>query len=412
MRFRRWGLFESVRGERSVCPRFFRSWLLLSVCLVPAAHAQIGTPVNIGSTQVVGSFSTTLNVNTTQAVPAGASIIVIANSQPNGGSAATPTGAACSDSASHTYNTDASQFNSNAAFGLTTICSTHGLTSQLSSGATITVTWSGGSASWTQDIQVFLVTGLAGAPLDKTAANLGTSASPSSGTTAATAQANELLFGAILNGGRSASGAGFSPGSNGTANPCASTGTATYSNLGGIGSVAPSLFGIYCQVSATGAYTANGAFSLTSSWEAVLATYRGAATHFTVSAPGTATAGSAFSFTVTALNGSNTTATTYTGTVHFTSTDGLATLPADYTFTGADAGVHTFSATLGTSGSQTITATDTVTSSITGTSGSVTLTPLGISAPAVSGWVLAFLAVLLGGLGMLATRILGGRETP
>ncbi|HYW46295.1 MAG TPA: hypothetical protein VE959_25740 [Bryobacteraceae bacterium] len=183
------------------------------------ARAQIGTPVNIGSTQSTDSFSTSLNVNTTQAVPAGASVIVIANSVPNGGGSATPTAAACSDSGGHTYNTDASEFNSNAAFGLTTICSTHGLASQLSSGATVTVTWSGGSAPWTQDIEVFSVTGLAGTPLDETASNLGTSASPSSGTTAATAQANELLFGAILNGGRSASGAGFSPGSNGTANP-------------------------------------------------------------------------------------------------------------------------------------------------------------------------------------------------
>ena len=34
--------------------------------------------------------------------------------------------------------------------------------------------------------------------------------------------------------------------------------------------------------------------------------------------------------------------TGYTGTVHFTSTDNTATLPANYTFTAADKGVHTF----------------------------------------------------------------------
>ena len=60
-------------------------------------------------------------------------------------------------------------------------------------------------------------------------------------------------------------------------------------------------------------------------------------------------------------------ATGYTGTVHFTSSDGAATLPADYTFTGGDNGVHTLSVTLKTAGSQTVTATDTVTGSITGT---------------------------------------------
>jgi hypothetical protein len=34
--------------------------------------------------------------------------------------------------------------------------------------------------------------------------------------------------------------------------------------------------------------------------------------------------------------------TGYTGTVHFSTNDPRATLPTDYTFTAADAGVHTF----------------------------------------------------------------------
>ncbi|WP_217551179.1 hypothetical protein, partial [Pantoea sp. GbtcB22] len=46
------------------------------------------------------------------------------------------------------------------------------------------------------------------------------------------------------------------------------------------------------------------------------------------------------------------TATSYTGTVHFTSTDPLAQLPADYTFTASDQGVHFFRVTFGTSGSE------------------------------------------------------------
>ncbi len=92
------------------------------------------------------------------------------------------------------------------------------------------------------------------------------------------------------------------------------------------------------------------------------------ATHFTVSAPASATAGTPSSFTVTALDALDNTATGYTGTVHFTSTDGAATLPADSTLTN---GVGTFPVTLRTAGSQTITATDTVTSSISGTSGAI-----------------------------------------
>ncbi len=96
----------------------------------------------------------------------------------------------------------------------------------------------------------------------------------------------------------------------------------------------------------------------------------GAATHFVVNASSPATAGSAFSFTVTAQDAYNNTATGYSGTVHFTSSDGQAVLPADSTLTN---GARTFSATLKTTGAQTITATDTVTNSITATSNSISV---------------------------------------
>jgi hypothetical protein len=84
-------------------------------------------------------------------------------------------------------------------------------------------------------------------------------------------------------------------------------------------------------------------------------------------------AGVAHSFTVTAKDLGGNTATGYTGTVHFTSSDGQAVLPANYTFIPGDNGVHTFSATLKTVGTQSITATDTVTSSITGTQSPITV---------------------------------------
>src|SRR5205814_9620598 len=85
------------------------------------------------------------------------------------------------------------------------------------------------------------------------------------------------------------------------------------------------------------------------------------------------TAGTAFSITVTALDQFNNVATSYTGTVHFTSSDGAAVLPANYAFVGGDNGVHTFTnlTTLKTSGNHTVTGTDTVTGSITGTSGTI-----------------------------------------
>jgi hypothetical protein len=128
----------------------------------------------------------------------------------------------------------------------------------------------------------------------------------------------------------------------------------------------------------------------------------GAATHFLVTAPATANAGTAFNFTVTALDQFNNTATSYGGTVHFTSTDGAATLPVNATLTN---GVGTFSATLRTNGNQTITATDTVTGSITGTSNTILVDPPGGSAvPTLSQWNLALLGILMAGLAMWSLK--------
>jgi Putative Ig domain len=94
-----------------------------------------------------------------------------------------------------------------------------------------------------------------------------------------------------------------------------------------------------------------------------------AATQFSVApATFTTTIGAAFNFTVTALDALNNTATGYSGTVHFTSSDAQAALPGDSTLTN---GVGTFSVTLKTSGSQTITATDTVTASLTGSASGI-----------------------------------------
>jgi hypothetical protein len=98
----------------------------------------------------------------------------------------------------------------------------------------------------------------------------------------------------------------------------------------------------------------------------VLAVDNNAATHFSVDAPANATAGTQMNVTVTALNASQQTDTGYLGTIHFTSTDPQAVLPADYTFTPGDQGVHVFSVTLKTSGNQTITATDIGNATITG----------------------------------------------
>jgi hypothetical protein len=79
--------------------------------------------------------------------------------------------------------------------------------------------------------------------------------------------------------------------------------------------------------------------------------------------------------TVTARDAYGNVATGYRGRVHFTSTDAAAALPSDYTFTATDAGVHSFSITLKTAGTRSVTATDTVTSSIKGTQSGIVVTP-------------------------------------
>src|SRR5207245_885844 len=69
------------------------------------------------------------------------------------------------------------------------------------------------------------------------------------------------------------------------------------------------------------------------------------------------------------------TASGYTGTVHFSSSDAQAVLPANYTFTATDAGVHTFSATLKTPGAQSVTATDTTAASLTASQTGIAVSP-------------------------------------
>ena len=60
--------------------------------------------------------------------------------------------------------------------------------------------------------------------------------------------------------------------------------------------------------------------------------------------------------------------TGYVGTVHFSSSDSTAMLPANYTFTASDAGVHTFTGlVLHKKGKQTLTVTDTQNSALTAT---------------------------------------------
>ncbi|MGA7928084.1 MAG: glycosyl hydrolase family 28-related protein [Candidatus Sulfotelmatobacter sp.] len=87
------------------------------------------------------------------------------------------------------------------------------------------------------------------------------------------------------------------------------------------------------------------------------------ATQFSVSGPASSGAGFAFTFTVTAFDAANNVATSYSGMVHFTSSDPAAKLPPNSKLMN---GTGTFSATLTNAGFQTITGTDTVSASLMG----------------------------------------------
>jgi hypothetical protein len=97
--------------------------------------------------------------------------------------------------------------------------------------------------------------------------------------------------------------------------------------------------------------------------------YQASASAFVLTAPAKVTAGVPFDLTVTAVDPFGQVAVGNTGTVTFSTTDpdpGVV-LPADYTFTAADAGVHSFGdATLATRGQQAIAVMDMANHAISG----------------------------------------------
>jgi hypothetical protein len=239
------------------------------------ARAEAVTPVSLGSNQAAATEATSLSVTTLQAVPAGAGIIVTAHDLEVGMPGQPPSSAACSDGAGDSYHADLSEVGGSGQ-SLTTVCSAAAITSQLPAGSMITVTWTGRANTQDELVEVFMVPGLAASPLDRTAAATGVSGAPSSGAIATTRQASELLFGAVADEAQSVSGAGFVAGTNGTSNHCAATASSGYGSVGGVdeSGSAPSLFGMYCVVEATGTYSASAALSSSVRWNALLATYK------------------------------------------------------------------------------------------------------------------------------------------
>jgi hypothetical protein len=139
--------------------------------------------------------------------------------------------------------------------------------------------------------------------------------------------------------------------------------------------------GSYAVTAAVSGVATAASFSLTNSPDVASA--------LVINAPSVVNSGEQFSFVVTAMDRYGNIATGYRGTVRFSSSDRKASLPANYLFVAADNGAHTFQATFNTPGSQTLTAFDTVTSSLTSMATltvragkSVTASPTANSTPA------------------------------
>jgi len=230
------------------------------------AEAAITLVGNIGTNNQKDGGHTSLSVTVgASGVGAGHSIIVTIAMDNS------PTGAvSCSDTAGNTYTNDVDFGQDSGTNGSRTIiCAAHNV-SALVNGNTITVNHPNVKAS---AMSANEFSGLAtSSVLDKTASagdNTGTNTSPTSGNTATTTQANELLIGAIA-----------------VEGPTADTFTlgASYSTLTRAGTNAGSAqdnITMNCEyqiVSATGAYHADGTMGTArNSWAAAIATYKAAA---------------------------------------------------------------------------------------------------------------------------------------
>jgi hypothetical protein len=118
--------------------------------------------------------------------------------------------------------------------------------------------------------------------------------------------------------------------------------------------------------------------------------------------PATVGTGTPVTFTVTSKEPGGTTDPGYIGTVHFTSTDSAAMLPADYTFagngTGKDNGTHVFSVTFRTLGAQSVTVTDVHAGMLT-TRASTTVAPVILAITPSSGTIAGGNPVTITGAG-------------
>jgi hypothetical protein len=151
---------------------------------------------------------------------------------------------------------------------------------------------------------------------------------------------------------------------------------ASYTFVAGDAGVHVFTLGVTLVTAGSQRVTAIDLFTPTINGSEILTVNPGSTTSLVVSGlPDPTPAGTPEPLTVTAEDQFGNVTPAYTGTVHFSSTDFAAILPADFAFVDADAGVVQFSGvTLFTTGPQTVRAIDTVNTTIRG-SETVTVNP-------------------------------------
>jgi len=155
----------------------------------------IGTPVSIGTVQDKTAAATTV-LTTTTAVPAGALIVVGIAYDGDG------TVGSVADSASNSFSVNWGRSTGTGAADIAVYMSAAYNATALSSGSSITVSWSAQPAA--KAISAFYVTGIAtSAAVDESGTATGTSGTPSVSTNGATTQADEITIGLVASEGPS-----------------------------------------------------------------------------------------------------------------------------------------------------------------------------------------------------------------
>jgi prepilin-type N-terminal cleavage/methylation domain-containing protein len=213
----------------------------------------MATPTSIGQANSITS-NTFLSVTVPAGgVAAGNTIIVSFAMDPNAGTVSV------ADTKSNSYSKDVDILNSK---GVRTLVFSAPVTTALVAGNTITVTY---PATVSKAVSIYSVSGLVSASrVDQTQTGPGTAIAVSSGNTAATAQASELLIGAI---GSESYDTTFTVGTGYTVMNSA------IANDGNNTNASISIFPEYRIVSATGVYDANGTLSVSRDWAAAIVTY-------------------------------------------------------------------------------------------------------------------------------------------